>query len=66
VLAAVALVLFVASTHHGLLSITGIIASLYPAATVVLAILVLRERVHRSQALGLALCALAVGLVAGG
>ena len=66
VLAAVALALFVESTHHGLLSITGIIASLYPAVTVVLAIVVLREHVHRSQALGLALCVVAVGLVAGG
>lgn len=66
VLAAVALVLFLASTERGLLSITGIIASLYPAATVLLAIVVLREHVHRSQALGLALCAVAVGLVAGG
>lgn len=66
VLAAIALVLFVASTQHGLLSITGIIASLYPAATVILAVIVLREHVHRSQALGLALCAVAVGLIAGG
>lgn len=66
VLAAVALMLFVASTQHGLLTITGIIASLYPAATVVLAVVVLREHVHRSQALGLALCAVAVGLVASG
>lgn len=66
VLAAIALALFVSSTHHGLLSITGIIASLYPAATVVLAIVVLREHVHRSQALGLALCVVAVVLVSGG
>lgn len=65
-LAAAAMGSFLAATHHGMLAITGIIASLYPAATVVLAIGVLRERVHRGQAVGLALCAAAVVLVAGG
>jgi drug/metabolite transporter (DMT)-like permease len=66
VLAAAALVAFLASTHHGMLAVTGIIAALYPAATVGLAVVVLRERIHRSQALGLGLCAVAVALVAGG
>lgn len=66
VLAAAAMSAFVAASHRGMLAITGIIASLYPAATVMLAIAVLRERVHRSQALGLGLCAVAVALVAGG
>lgn len=65
-LAAGAMSAFLAATHRGMLAITGIISSLYPAATVVLAIVVLRERVHRSQGVGLALCAVAVGLVAGG
>lgn len=66
VLAAAAMTAFLASTHRGMLAITGIIASLYPAATVLLAVLVLRERVHRAQGLGLALCGLAVALVASG
>jgi drug/metabolite transporter (DMT)-like permease len=66
VLAAAALTSFLAATHHGMLAVTGIIASLYPAATVVLAIVVLREPVHRAQAIGLGLCAVAVALVAGG
>ena len=66
VLAAAALVAFLASTHHGMLAVTGIIAALYPAATVGLAVVVLRERIHRSQAIGLGLCAVAVALVAGG
>jgi len=66
VLAAVAMSAFVAASHRGMLAVTGIIASLYPAATIVLAITVLRERVHRTQALGLGLCAVAVALVAGG
>ncbi len=42
------------------------LASLYPAVTVLLAATVLREPVHRSQALGLVLCGAAVALVAGG
>ena len=66
VLAAAAMSAFVAASNRGMLAVTGIIASLYPAATVILAITVLRERVHRAQALGLGLCAVAVALVAGG
>jgi len=66
VLAAAALVSFLTATHHGMLAVTSVIAALYPAATVLLAVVVLRERVHRSQALGLGLCAIAVALVAGG
>lgn len=66
VLAAAALVAFLAATHHGMLAVTGIIAALYPAATVLLAVVVLREHIHRAQAIGLGLCAVAVALVAGG
>ncbi|HET7356364.1 MAG TPA: hypothetical protein VFJ09_06770 [Nocardioidaceae bacterium] len=39
---------------------------MYPATTVLLAVALLHERIHRLQALGLALCALAIALVAGG
>jgi len=55
---------FLYATHHGLLSIVSVISSLYPASTVLLAAVVLRERVHRAQGIGLALAALAVSLVA--
>jgi drug/metabolite transporter (DMT)-like permease len=61
-----AAVLFVAATHHGYLSVTAVLTSLYPAFTVVLAASVLREHVHRAQAAGLLLCAVAVSLVAAG
>jgi drug/metabolite transporter (DMT)-like permease len=60
VLATVAVLLFVLATHEGLLSLAAVITSLYPAFTVLLAIVVLRERVHRAQAVGLVLCALTI------
>lgn len=66
VLAAAALALFLESLKHGMLAVSAVIAALYPAATVLLAITVLREHVHRAQAVGLGLCALAVALVAAG
>jgi len=65
-LAAAALGVFLDATRHGYLTVTSVIAALYPAATVLLAATVLRERIHRAQALGLGLCAVAVALVAGG
>lgn len=65
-LGAVATGLFQLATQHGYLTVAAVITSLYPAFTVVLAATVLREHVHRAQALGLALCAGAVALVAAG
>ncbi|GAB3264885.1 EamA family transporter [Nocardioides dilutus] len=56
--------LFQVATQQGHLSVAAVITSLYPAFTVLLAALVLREHVHRAQAAGLALCAAAVTLVA--
>jgi drug/metabolite transporter (DMT)-like permease len=57
---------FLLATHHGLLSVSAVLTSLYPAFTVLLAALVLHERVHRLQAWGLGLCGVAVVLVAMG
>lgn len=63
-LGALATGLFQVATQQGYLSVAAVITSLYPAVTVLLAAVVLREQVHRAQALGLALCAAAVTLVA--
>jgi drug/metabolite transporter (DMT)-like permease len=66
VLGAIATGLFLLATQSGYLTISAVITSLYPAFTVILAFSVLREHVHRAQGVGLALCAVAVALVAGG
>jgi drug/metabolite transporter (DMT)-like permease len=63
-LAAAAGLGFLLATHHGLLSVSAVLTSLYPAFTVLLATLVLRERIHGVQARGLVLCGAAVVLVA--
>ena len=62
-LGASATVCFLLASREGYLSVTAVLASLYPAFTVLLAAIVLREHVHRAQAGGLALCAVAVVLV---
>jgi drug/metabolite transporter (DMT)-like permease len=66
VLAAAAGLGFLLATHHGLLSVSAVLTALYPAFTVLLAALVLREHIHRVQGAGLALCAITVVLVAAG
>jgi drug/metabolite transporter (DMT)-like permease len=64
VIAALATVLFQLATQSGLLTIASVLSSLYPAFTVLLAVLVLREHIHRGQAVGLGLAGAAVTLVA--
>ena len=54
--------IYIAAAHSGLLSIVAVLSSLYPASTVVLARVVLGERLHRVQLAGLALAA--CGIVA--
>jgi drug/metabolite transporter (DMT)-like permease len=55
---------FLYATHHGLLSVVAVIAALYPAGTVILATVVLREKIHAWQGVGLAFAVAAVTLVA--
>jgi drug/metabolite transporter (DMT)-like permease len=59
-----ATVSFVIATQHGLLSVSAVLISLYPAVTILLAVWLLHEHLHRIQAWGLTLCGLAVLLVA--
>lgn len=63
-LATGAAALFLVATQSGLLTVASVLTSLYPAVTIALAALVLRERIHGTQGLGLVLCGVAVGLVA--
>jgi uncharacterized membrane protein len=65
-LAASATGCFLLATQQGFLTVAGVLASLYPASTVLLAAAVLHEKVHRAQGVGLGLCALAVVMVAAG
>jgi drug/metabolite transporter (DMT)-like permease len=58
--------LFAAASTSGLVSVTSVLASLYPIVTVVLARLVLKERVARSQEAGIALTLAGVALISAG
>lgn len=58
--------LFIVATTKGSLAVVSVLAAMFPAATVILAWLVLGERLTRQRQLGLALALVAVGLVAGG
>ena len=58
--------LFAASSSHGLVSVTSVLASLYPIVTVVLARLVLGERVDRSQEAGIVATLAGVVLISAG
>lgn len=58
--------LFAAASSSGLVSITSVLASLYPIVTVVLARIVLAERVARSQEAGIGLTLAGVALISAG
>ncbi len=65
-LAAVAAILFLVASQTGMLTVAAVLSSLYPVFTVLLAALVLRERIAPAQAVGLVLALAAVVLVAVG
>lgn len=55
---------YVESTHRGLLALVAVLSSLYPATTVLLARVVLRERMGPVQVAGLGMAAGAVAFIA--
>jgi drug/metabolite transporter (DMT)-like permease len=55
--------LYVAATQRGSLAVAAVLSSLYPASTVILARVVLKERWSRLQGVGMAAALLAVGLI---
>jgi uncharacterized membrane protein len=59
-------VLYFVATHRGLLAIAAVISSLYPAVTIMLARVVLGERMTVVRLAGLALAAASVVLIAVG
>lgn len=58
--------LFAASSGHGLVSVTSVLASLYPIVTIVLARIVLREHVASIQRVGVVLTLTGVALISVG
>jgi drug/metabolite transporter (DMT)-like permease len=58
--------LFLAAAQTGRLDVASVVSSLYPVTTIVLAVLVLGERVTRDHAIGIAVAIAAIGLIAAG
>lgn len=58
--------LYALATTHGLLSVVSVLGSLYPVTTVLLARLVLHERVRRTQEVGILTVLAGVALIAAG
>jgi drug/metabolite transporter (DMT)-like permease len=58
--------LFAAASTSGLVSVTSVLASLYPIVTVIMARIVLKERVARSQETGIVLTLAGVAFISAG
>lgn len=58
--------LYLLATRSGLLSLVAVVTSMYPAATIALAAIALRERIAGRLIIGLAIAAVSVGLIATG
>jgi len=61
---AVGNILFVFATHFGRLAVSAVLASLYPAITVILARLILKEELTRVQTAGMWLALVAIAMIA--
>jgi drug/metabolite transporter (DMT)-like permease len=59
-------VLYFVATHHGLLAVVAVLSSLYPAVTIMLARLLVGERLTAVRLAGLSLAAASVALIAVG
>ena len=59
-------ILYFLATHEGFLAVTAVLTSLYPAVTIVLARLMLGERLTPLRLIGLSLAAVCVALIAAG
>ena len=55
--------LFIAATRHGRLDVAAVLSSLYPASTVILARVLLKERISRMQTAGIVGALIAVALI---
>ena len=55
--------MFIAATRHGRLDVAAVLSSLYPASTVILARLLLKERISRMQTVGIAGTLISVALI---
>ena len=56
--------LFIAATQHGRLDVTSVLSSLYPASTVILARIFLKERMSAAQDAGIVCALISIALIA--
>ncbi len=55
--------LYLLAVHGGMLSLVGVITALYPVSTVGLAVTLDKEKLHKSQIIGLVLAAISLSMV---